>query len=52
MDGLKPLHTVVIGGTGYTVYVGLLAVVANILVAAVANVALRATALTTPARAD
>lgn len=43
MDGLKPLHTVVIGGTSYTVYVGLLAVLANVLVAAIANVALRAT---------
>ncbi len=43
MDGLKPLHTVVIGGASYTVYVGLLAVLANVLVAAVANVALRAT---------
>ena len=43
MDGLKPLHTVVIGGASYTVYVGLLAVLANILVAAIANVALRAT---------
>ncbi len=43
MDGLKPLHTVVIGGASYTVYVGLLAVLANVLVAAAANVALRAT---------
>ena len=43
MDGLKPLHTVVIGGASYTVYVGLLAVLANVLVAAVANLALRAT---------
>ncbi len=42
-DGLKPLHTVVIGGANYTVYVGLLAVLANIVVAAIANVALRAT---------
>jgi len=41
-DGLKPLHTVMIGGASYTVYVGLLAVIANIAVAAVANLALRA----------
>jgi len=43
MDGLKPLHTVVIGGASYTVYVGLLAVLANVVVAAVANLALRST---------
>ncbi len=43
MDGLKPLHTVVIGGTSYTVYVGLLAVLANVLTAAAANLALRST---------
>jgi len=43
MDGLKPLHTVVIGGASYTVYVGLLAVVANVVVAALANLALRST---------
>ena len=43
MDGLKPLHTVVIGGASYTVYVGLLAVLANLVVATIANVALRAT---------
>ena len=52
MDGLKPLHTVVIGGASYTVYVGLLAVTANVLVAAVANVALRATTVARPADAD
>jgi len=43
MDGLKPLHTVVVGGASYTVYVGLLAVLANVVVAAVANLALRST---------
>ena len=34
-DGLKPLHTIVIGGSNYTMYVGVLALVANIVVAAV-----------------
>jgi SSS family solute:Na+ symporter len=32
-DGLKPLHSLVIGGTAYTVYVGLLALVGNLVVA-------------------
>ena len=36
-DGLKPLHPMVIGGTTYTVYVGLLALLANVVVAAVVN---------------
>ena len=34
-DGLKPLHSLVIGGQTYTVYVGLLALIANVAVAAV-----------------
>jgi SSS family solute:Na+ symporter len=34
-DGLKPLHSLVIGGQTYTVYVGLLALIANVVVAAV-----------------
>jgi len=33
-DGLKPLHTIAFGGTSYTLYVGVLALVANMLVAA------------------
>ena len=37
-DGLKPLHTISIGGTNYTVYVGLLAFAANVLVAVAVNV--------------
>ncbi len=36
-DGLKPLHTVAFGGVSATVYVGLLALVANVVVAAVAS---------------
>jgi SSS family solute:Na+ symporter len=34
-DGLKPLHSLVIGGQTYTIYIGLLALIANIVVAAV-----------------
>jgi SSS family solute:Na+ symporter len=49
-DGLVPVHKLVIGGNTYTIYVGLLAVAANIIAAAVANVALRAFA-PAPARA-
>jgi SSS family solute:Na+ symporter len=41
MDGLKPLHTLAIGETSYTIYVGLIAVVLNIAVATLANLVLR-----------
>jgi SSS family solute:Na+ symporter len=34
-DGLKPLHSLLIGGQTYTIYIGLLALIANIVVAAV-----------------
>ncbi len=44
-DGLKPVHTLVIGGASYTVYVGLLALVANIVVAAVVSAVLPARAV-------
>ena len=37
-DGLKPLHTLVIGDTKVTVYVGLLALLANIVVVVAVNV--------------
>jgi SSS family solute:Na+ symporter len=33
-DGIKPVHTLVLGGASYTVYTGLLALALNILVAA------------------
>ncbi len=36
-DGLVPLHSLIIGGDKYTVYVGLLAFAANVAVATVAN---------------
>ena len=39
-DGLKPVHQMVIGGTSYGVYVGLLALAANIVVAAAVSLAL------------
>jgi SSS family solute:Na+ symporter len=37
VDGLKPLHTLVMGDTKITLYVGLLALVANILVTILVN---------------
>jgi len=37
MDGLKPLHTLILGDTKFTVYVGLLALVINIAVALAVN---------------
>ncbi len=39
-DGLKPLHSVVIGGSTYTMYVGVLALVVNVVVAAAASAVL------------
>ena len=36
-DGLVPVHKLVIGGETYTVYIGLLALVANVVVAAVVS---------------
>ncbi len=48
-DGLKPLHTVVVGGTGYTMYVGVLALVANVVVAAVLSPMMTATRRTAAA---
>lgn len=37
MDGLKPLHLLSVGGFQATVYVGLIALVANIVVAVLVN---------------
>ena len=39
-DGLKPLHTLVLGGSNYTVYVGILALIANIVVAGLISLAM------------
>ena len=41
-DGLKPLHTLVIGGSSYTVYVGVLALAANLVVASLLSLVLPA----------
>lgn len=41
-DGLKPVHVLHLGTVSVSVYVGLLALVANILVAVVVNLALPA----------
>lgn len=40
MNGLKPLHTIAAGGVNYTIYIGLIAVVLNVVVAVFANVVL------------
>ncbi|GAC1339332.1 MAG: sodium:solute symporter [Acetobacteraceae bacterium] len=40
LNGLKPLHTLAIGGSNYTIYVGLLAVMLNVIVATLANLVL------------
>jgi SSS family solute:Na+ symporter len=39
-DGLKPLHTIALGGASYTLYVGVLALAANVAVAAVVSAVL------------
>jgi SSS family solute:Na+ symporter len=44
MDGLKPLHAVTLGGSTFTMYVGLIALVANIVTAIVVNFVVRRTA--------
>ena len=36
-DGLKPLHILTLGDTSFTAYVGLIALVINIVVAAVVS---------------
>ena len=41
-DGLKPLHTLVLGGSNYTFYVGVLALAANIVVSAAVSAAMPA----------
>ncbi len=43
-DGLKPLHTVSIAGSNVTLYVGILALVANVVVTLIVNAVLSATA--------
>jgi SSS family solute:Na+ symporter len=36
-DGLKPLHTLAFGSTSVTLYVGLIALVINIIIAVLVN---------------
>ena len=48
MDGVKPVHTFMLGGQGYSVYTGLSALALNIGVAVVVQLVLRTPA--TPAR--
>jgi SSS family solute:Na+ symporter len=43
-DGLKPVHTVMINGAGYTIYIGLLALAANVIVALGVNIVVSAVA--------
>jgi SSS family solute:Na+ symporter len=40
-DGLKPLHAIAFGDLSFTAYTGLIALIANIVVAAVVNAAMR-----------
>ena len=40
-DGLKPLHAIAFGDLSFTVYTGLIALIANIVVAVVVNAATR-----------
>jgi SSS family solute:Na+ symporter len=42
-DGPKPLHAITIGGTTYSIYIGLLALLANVLVAVAISVILSMT---------
>jgi len=41
MDGLRPLHSLTVGETTFSVYTGVLALLANIIVAVLVNVALK-----------
>ncbi|SEQ56551.1 solute:Na+ symporter, SSS family [Faunimonas pinastri] len=42
VDGLKPVHSFVIGGDKYTIYIGLIALVVNIVVSAIFTLVFRA----------
>ncbi|QDZ28510.1 monocarboxylate uptake permease MctP [Noviherbaspirillum sp. UKPF54] len=41
-DGLKPVHTFLLGGVGYTLYTGLVALLANVAIAAIVQLILGA----------
>src|SRR3954467_7852584 len=47
-DGLKPLHLIALGDIHFTAYTGLIALIANIVVAVAVNVAVRAAAQAKP----
>jgi SSS family solute:Na+ symporter len=51
VNGLKPLHALTLGHASVTVYIGLLALAANILVAVIANLLWRPTGSPAVARA-
>ncbi len=46
-DGLKPLHTLALGSTSVTLYVGLIALIINIIVAVLVNLVVPARRLAT-----
>jgi len=46
-DGVKPVHSILVGGDKFTVYTGLLALVLNVVVAVVVQALLRSPAPTT-----
>jgi SSS family solute:Na+ symporter len=50
-NGLKPLHTLTFGGSSYTLYVGVIALVLNIIVAIILSAVMPAKAAAAPARA-
>ena len=51
-DGIKPVHSILVGGDKFTVYTGLLALVLNVVVAVVVQALLRSPApATAPGKA-
>ncbi|HEY1148876.1 MAG TPA: sodium:solute symporter family protein [Pseudoduganella sp.] len=50
-DGIKPVHTYMLGGEGYTIYTGLVALLINVAVASVVQVATGSQKAAAPAKA-
>lgn len=50
-DGIKPVHTYMLGGEGYTIYTGLVALLINVAVASVVQVAMGSQKAAAPAKA-
>jgi SSS family solute:Na+ symporter len=50
-DGIKPVHTYMLGGEGYTIYTGLVALLINVAVASVVQVAMGPQKAVAPAKA-